>query len=167
MCAVTPSAAAEATVGMHSFQRVVLVASLALLQGCSSTPATTASAAPRDEVLAAERAFARTMERRDLASFAEFVAKEAVFFNGPTSLRGRQAVVDGWSRYFAVKDAPFSWEPDAVEVLDSGALALSTGPVKDPSGKVVGRFNSIWRREAPGVWRVVFDRGSPADDCSH
>jgi hypothetical protein len=28
---------------------------------------------------------------------------------------------------------------------------------------VVGRFNSIWRREAPGVWRVVFDKGSPAE----
>jgi hypothetical protein len=52
-----------------------------------------------------------------------------------------------------------------VEVVDSGTLAYSGGPVYDPSGKVVGRFNSIWRLEAPGTWRVVFDRGSPVCNC--
>jgi len=45
--------------------------------------------------------------------------------------------------------------------LDSGTLALSSGPVRDPTGKVVARFNSIWRQEPGGVWRVVFDKGSP------
>jgi hypothetical protein len=46
-------------------------------------------------------------------------------------------------------------------VLESGTLALSTGPVVDTSGEVVGRFNSIWRLEAPGVWKIVFDKGGP------
>jgi len=36
---------------------------------------------------------------------------------------------------------------------------LSSGPMTDPSGKPIGRFVSIWRQEAPGVWRIVFDRG--------
>jgi ketosteroid isomerase-like protein len=62
-------------------------------------------------------------------------------------------------------DAPFSWEPAEVEVLASGALALSSGPVRDPHGKLIGRFMSIWRLEAPGQWRVVFDKGSPVCDC--
>jgi ketosteroid isomerase-like protein len=35
--------------------------------------------------------------------------------------------------------------------------------VRDPDGKVIGRFNSVWRQEAPGVWRVVFDKGSPPE----
>jgi ketosteroid isomerase-like protein len=48
-------------------------------------------------------------------------------------------------------------------VLSSGELALSTGLVRNPEGKVVARFNSIWRREAPGTWRVVFDKGSPPE----
>jgi hypothetical protein len=26
---------------------------------------------------------------------------------------------------------------------------------------VIARFNSIWRLEAPGRWRVIFDNGSP------
>jgi hypothetical protein len=47
-----------------------------------------------------------------------------------------------------------------VEVLASGALALTSGPVRDAAGAVVGRFNSVWRREPDGVWMVVFDKGS-------
>jgi ketosteroid isomerase-like protein len=148
-----------------SFPHLAFVAALVLLQGCSTTPTSTASNTLRDQVFAAERAFARTMERRDLAAFGTFVSEEVIFFTGPTPLRGRSAVVDAWSRYFAAKEAPFSWEPDTVEVLDSGVLALSSGPVKDSAGKVIGRFSSIWRQEAPGVWHVVFDRGSSADDC--
>jgi ketosteroid isomerase-like protein len=28
-----------------------------------------------------------------------------------------------------------------------------------------GRFNSVWRQEAQGLWRVVFDKGSPLTDA--
>jgi hypothetical protein len=56
--------------------------------------------------------------------------------------------------------APFPWAPDHVEVLVSGDLALSTGPVI-VNDKVVARFNSIWRLEAPHTWRIVFDKGQP------
>ena len=114
-----------------------------------------------EQVWAAETAFARTMAERNLKAFGEFVAEEAVFFAGTTALHGRARVIDGWTQYFTGAEAPFSWEPDQVEVLKSGTLALSTGPVRDPSGKVIARFNSIWRLEAPDRWRVVFDKGSP------
>lgn len=120
-----------------------------------------ALATARAEVMAAERAFARTMADRDHAAFADFLADETVFFSGEQATRGRAAVAASWARLYEGPDAPFSWEPDQVQVLESGTLALSTGPVRDPSGKVIARFNSIWRREAPGVWKVVFDKGSP------
>lgn len=120
-------------------------------------------ASPQQQVFAAERAFAKSMADRDASAFATHVSDEAIFFNGDGVLRGKQEVLAAWSRFFKGKAAPFSWEPDRVEVLQSGTLALSTGLVRDPSGKVIGRFNSIWRREAPGVWRVVFDKGCPAE----
>jgi ketosteroid isomerase-like protein len=117
--------------------------------------------AAQAEVLAAERAFAKTMADRDHAAFARFLAEDAVFFSGEQATRGRAAVAASWARLYAGPTPPFSWEPDQVQVLDSGSLALSTGPVRDPSGTVIARFNSVWRREAPGVWKVVFDKGSP------
>lgn len=69
-------------------------------------------------------------------------------------------VARGWAGFFEGPDAPFSWYPDLVEVLESGRLALSSGPVIGASGEEVGRFNSIWRKDPDGQWRVVFDKGS-------
>ena len=113
------------------------------------------------QVREAEIAFARTMADRDHDAFTSHVADEAVFFGGQSVLRGRAAVAAGWAGFFAGPTAPFSWEPEEVEVIDSGTLALSTGPVFDPAGNRVGTFISTWRRETDGVWRVVFDKGCP------
>ena len=124
-------------------------------------PAFAASDSARDQVWAAEVAFARTMADRNAQSFAEFIADEAVFFSGTTALHGKAKVVEGWAGYFTDKEAPFSWAPDQVEVLASGTLALSTGLVRDPTGKTIARFNSIWRLDGPNRWRVVFDKGGP------
>jgi ketosteroid isomerase-like protein len=113
------------------------------------------------EVFAAERAFARSMAERDFVAFGRYVADDCVFFSGSMPLRGREAVLGAWKPFFDGAEPPFSWEPDQVEVLASGDLALSTGLVKDPAGTVTARFNSIWQRQPDGRWLVVFDKGGP------
>ncbi|KQQ86450.1 ketosteroid isomerase [Massilia sp. Leaf139] len=116
----------------------------------------------RQQVFDAEKAFAATMARRDFDSFSAYLSREAVFMGPGGATRGKDAVAQAWRAYFDKPAAPFSWAPDEVEVLDSGTLAYSSGPVRDATGKQIGRFNSIWRLEGPGTWRVVFDRGC---DC--
>ena len=115
------------------------------------------------QVADTERAFARSMAERNHAAFTALLSEQAVFFGGRRVLKGKAEVAAGWKGFFEDKEAPFSWAPDAVEVLADGTLALSTGPVLDPAGKPFARYNSIWRLEAPGVWRIVFDKGQPAD----
>jgi ketosteroid isomerase-like protein len=100
------------------------------------------------------------MAQRNLEAFGGFVADEAVFFDAARPLTGKVQVLATWAAYLKGAQAPFSWASDQVEVLASGTLALSTGPVRNPPGQVVARFNSIWRLEAEGRWRVVFDKGS-------
>lgn len=117
------------------------------------------------QVRETERAFAKTMADRDHAAFASFLAEETVFLSEKTTLRGKQQVADSWKRFYEGVQAPFAWEPERVEVLGSGTLALSTGPVLDPQGKRIGTFNSIWRREAGGKWRIIFDKGCPPCNC--
>jgi ketosteroid isomerase-like protein len=138
---------------------------LALLAGSSSAPAQDSGVATlADEVRLTERAFAKTMADRDHAAFASFLSDEAVFL-GRTVLRGKAQVAAGWKAYYDAPAAPFSWEPERVEVLDSGTLAVSTGPVFDPAGKRVGTFVSTWRREKDGTWKIVLDSGCPPCSC--
>jgi len=118
----------------------------------------------QQQVADTERAFAKTMAQRDFEGFVAFLSDEAVFFSGVTALHGKQQVADTWKAYYEQADAPFSWQPELVEVLDSGTLALSSGPVFDPEGTRIATFNSIWRLEAPGQWRIVFDKGSAVCD---
>lgn len=114
------------------------------------------------QVQAAESSFAATMAQRDLAAFTSHLATETVFFGRRGEVRGKQAVADDWKRFFEGPAAPFSWRPETVAVLDSGTLGLTSGPVFDPTGKRIGTFNSVWRREADGGWRIIFDKGCPS-----
>ena len=102
------------------------------------------------------------MATRDHKTFSSFLSQEAVFFSGDKPLRGAQQVADWWKRYYEDPDAPFSWEPEEVEVLDSGTLAMSSGPVRNPKGELIATFTSIWRLEDTGKWRIIFDKGSRA-----
>jgi ketosteroid isomerase-like protein len=119
----------------------------------------------KEQVRQTEIAFAKTMADRDLAAFASFLDNETVFMSGGRATRGAQQVVERWKPFFQGPQAPFSWAPEFVEVLDSGKLAMSSGPVRDPSGKRTGTFNSVWRREADGKWKIVLDNGCPACNC--
>jgi len=112
------------------------------------------------EVWDTEIAFARSMAERDLAAFERHLSPHTIFWSGNNKLlRGKAAVVDAWKRFYDGPQAPFSWAPDEVAVIGDGTLASSTGPVRDPSGKVVSRFRSVWRREPDGRWLIVLDRG--------
>jgi len=115
----------------------------------------------QQQVADTERAFAKTMADRDHEAFKTFLSEEAVFFGEIGVLRGKEAVAEGWKGLYTGPDALFSWEPQEVEVLESGTLALSSGPVYNPQGERIGTFNSVWRLEANGKWRVVFDKGCP------
>jgi ketosteroid isomerase-like protein len=141
--------------------RVLIAVAAALLAVAADAQSSLESR--RAEVFAAERAFARSMAERDFAAFGRYLAEDCVFFSGNTPLRGREAVLAAWKAFFDGERAPFSWDPDQVEVLASGELALSTGLVRDPAGVVSARFNSIWQRQQDGRWLVIFDKGGPAE----
>ena len=116
------------------------------------------------DVKAAETAFAKTMADRRLDQFTDFVAEDAVFV-GTTTRIGRADVVAKWSEFFKSPQAPFSWAPDAVAAAADGRTAVSTGLARDPGGKLIGRFTSIWRKDPDGHWRVIADQGVDACEC--
>jgi ketosteroid isomerase-like protein len=144
-----------------------LTAALSLLSACASSGQRQAVsvASAEEAVRGTELAFARSMADRDFRAFASHLSADAVFFDGSTVRHGAAEVAAAWKPLFSDPKAPFSWAPDHVEVLASGNLALSTGPVT-VNDRVVARFNSIWRLEAPHTWRIVFDKGESMCACA-
>ena len=145
--------------------------SLPLVAAAAVRAQASAAAASRgtdlgSEVQAHEIAFAATMQRRDINAFAGFIAGDASFLNGGKPLRGRERIVAHWRRFFESPQPPFQWAPDLVEVLPDGQLAMTLGPVRTLAGEQIARFYSVWRRESPGVWRVVFDNGYDTPACA-
>jgi ketosteroid isomerase-like protein len=112
------------------------------------------------QVRATEIAFAKTLADRDVTAFRKMIAPDVIWL-ADEPLRGPDQVLTRWQKYFEGPKAPFSWAPEIVEVQDGGKIALSTGPVMNPAGKRVATFTSIWRREASGEWKIIFDRGCP------
>jgi ketosteroid isomerase-like protein len=144
-------------------RRTLLITALGAV-GAQGAQGARGTAGLRDAVRDAEQQFAATMARRDFGGFPNYISEEAIFLGSECNrqvLRGRPAIVAAWKAFFDGPTAPFAWAPDFTEVLDSGGLALSSGPVKNPAGELTGRFNSVWRLESDGRWRVVFDQGSP------
>ena len=136
-----------------------LITLLSLLSACVAGGGTQSnSVSGAEEVRSTELRFAKSMADRNFDAFVKHLSAEAIFFDERNIKRGAGEVSLAWKPFFDGSKAPFSWAPDHVEVLRSGDLALSTGPVM-VGDRVVARFNSIWRREAPHTWRIVFDKG--------
>lgn len=141
---------------------------LVLVAAAAVAPAV--DAAPVDDVLAADRAFAALARARGpRAAFTEYADPQAIMFRaGVGPVKG----IDAIRRVF--EDPPAAtpvWEPEAAEVAASGDLAYSWGPftwTPVPDGPLAGKppltgyYVSIWKKQPDGRWKWVVDLGVPA-----
>ena len=121
-----------------------------------------------DDVRCHEIGFSKAAEANDAGRFASFIDDDARFV-GNSVLRGPAAITEAWSVFLQEDGPDIKWRPQFVEVLEDGKLALTRGPFRvvaqDEDGNEVerwGTFNSVWRLQTDGSWKVVFDAGSPA-----
>lgn len=116
------------------------------------------------DVRNAEIGFAKAFADRDKAKFFSYVADDAVFLNPLGTLRGKQQVIERWSRFFdGVAEAPFQWGPERVEVTGDGRIGFSMGPIYLPNGEHGGYYSSVWQKQGDGTWKVIVDGpGNPA-----
>lgn len=90
------------------------------------------------------------------AAFLEYLAPDAITF-APAPVDGRDVTASS-------QDGPgqLQWYPEFATIASSGDLGLSTGPwtIKaDGQPDAYGHFVTLWRKQANGTWRAVFDSG--------
>ncbi len=124
------------------------------------TPATPQEPAAWRELVAAERAFARTaVDRGTREAFLTYLAADALLFR-PRPEPGRAH----WEKR-PEPNTVLSWEPEFAAVARAGDLGYTTGPwtLRDKADSKRppshGRYVSIWERGTDAAWRVVIDLG--------
>lgn len=126
-----------------------------------------------DEVRRVELAFAASVAGDRPGDFAALIDDAAVFVSGGEVTRGREPIVEAWKGFFGPGRPSMTWTPEIVEISADGELGFTRGPWTlsgvDAEGRSYERsgvFNSVWRRQPDGGWKIVFDAGcSPCPRC--
>jgi ketosteroid isomerase-like protein len=91
----------------------------------------------------------------------------AVFIDNDGSvLRGRDAIVHGWSAIIRGDGVKLDWRPSSVVLTADARIAVSRGPYwvtitkGDAPRFAAGTFQSIWVKDRDGAWRVAVDGGT-------
>jgi ketosteroid isomerase-like protein len=118
----------------------------------------------KQEIIRAERDFARMAAEKGVAeAFSFYVADSGVVSIGEKLFRGKDAVRKHYESW-TYKDVRLTWAPDFVDVSSSGDLGYTYGKYtfsfRDSTGKInesKGIFHTVWKRQADGSWRFVWD----------
>lgn len=136
----------------------LLAAAILLLASCASQGAGAqgASVTPAP-VIAAERAFAaRAGEIGWVPAFREFVAPDGL-------MPGPQGYVSAPERLAQTPDngnRDLAWQPAFAGIARSGDIGFTTGPASfDATRTPAIYYFTIWRRQADGLWRWIYDGG--------
>ena len=116
------------------------------------------AAAEPTTALDAERAFvADSQTLGQWTAFRKYAAGDAVMFV-PQQVNAQAFLKDR-------KDPPTSvyWWPGKSFVSCDGSYAVNTGPWVRQYGKAVGYFTTVWKRQADGSWKWIYDGGDGLD----
>ncbi|MFC2151834.1 YybH family protein [Bacteroidota bacterium] len=118
------------------------------------------------EVIKAEEDFAKIVKEQGItAGFLAFADENAVLKRGEQLIKGKaeiQAHLEAQGANY--KEVNLEWKADFVEVSESGDLAYTYGHANfsaitvdstEVEGTVV--FHTVWKRQADGSWKYVWD----------
>ena len=146
---------------MISVQRIVT--GLVFLVVSAGAALGQASGKETDAILAADAAWLKVYQAKDLAKSVAFCDEQASMLapNAPIAT-GRDAIAKVISDDFA--HDTITWHANNVGVARSGDLGYTSGTtensIKDASGKTKsdkGKYLTVWKKQADSSWKVLYD----------
>jgi ketosteroid isomerase-like protein len=142
---------------------VVILIFWSLVYACKTESKKISPEQCKSEILQAEKNFARMAKEEGLAkAFCTFAAEDAVIHRD-SLYKGKDAIKAFYERQ-TNKDVKLEWTAKFVDVSASGDLGYTFGTFSyaavDGSGlpvSVKGIFHTVWKRQADGNWRFVWD----------
>ncbi|MDQ3908756.1 MAG: DUF4440 domain-containing protein [Acidobacteriota bacterium] len=143
----------------------VSLLSLFVLVPAASAQTIKKAASPADAIREADAGWMKVFSAKDLDKSVAFVAAEGSVLapNAPIATGGA-AVRTLFAGFFTLPNLQISWHPAKAEVARSGELGYTSGAYQmtfnDPSGKQVndrGKYVTIWKKQADGSWKVMYD----------
>jgi len=143
---------------MRSCYFIIIV----LLAGCTGNDSKLLRERSTSEIIQTEADFARMAAEKGVPqAFFEFADTNAVISRGGVLIHGKDEI----KAYYEKQLKPgtkLQWKPDFAEV--SGDIGYTYGKythsVPDSTGQVTeshGIFHTVWKRQADGTWRFVWD----------
>jgi ketosteroid isomerase-like protein len=118
-----------------------------------------------DAVRAADEGWLKVYNARDLEKSVAFCDEQASMLAPNTPIAtGKAALTEVIKADLGRPEYKIEWHADRVGVARSGDLAYTVGKTqssfRDESGKLVsdkGKYLTIWKKQADGSWKVLFD----------
>jgi len=135
-----------------------------LLMSCNQHNRIDKIEARKNEIMQVEKEFAEMAANEGVAkAFIAFAADDAILNRNNSIVEGKAAIKAYFDRQ-TLTDVKLEWEPDFVDVSESGDLAYTYGKYTfsafDPNAKKIeakGIFHTVWKRQADGSWKFVYD----------
>ena len=118
------------------------------------------------EIIETEKEFVNMVAKEGISkAFLAFAADDAVLMRNNALIIGKKAIKANFANQgFEARNISLTWEPDYVDVSSSGDLGYTYGKfiytTKDSVGKSnknKGVFHTVWKRQADGKWKFVWD----------
>ena len=145
---------------------LLIFPTLLLLISCNSDKPEARKEFWKQEIVETELAFSKMAGDSGIQkAFVAFAADDAVLMRNNALVNGVDEIAENYkSRSQADPNNVLEWEPEFVEVAASGDLGYTYGPYTfttiDSNGVKTenkGIFHTVWKRQADGSWKFVWD----------
>lgn len=150
---------------------LAIINSLALVLAVTSLPSTSGDQPLEQQLLAADRAFAKAVAERRLEGWMDFMTDDAARMEklGGKFIKGKDAIRKADAALFADPKRRLVWDPVDAHAFADQKSGITSGRYQllrtNDDGKetviATGSYFTGWRKLADGNWKVTFDTGAP------